>query len=156
MTLGDKNQFKLMKKAIFETAKIFKNQITLNNVVTKINFTDINRIMSLSRKIGVKIKLLEMTNGGMFPKLYVPFKKILRNFKGENIEYVNSCCPSNDCNLCKKLYPVVRLSPEGKINGCIKNEGSSRDILRFIKGRNERCLGEAMIKCLKTKGEEIT
>jgi len=151
MTLGNKEQFDLMKKAISKVAKIFKEKTTLNVVVTKANFNSINKILRLSKKLRINVKLLELTNGKQLKKIYVPFNEIIKKFKGDNIEYVNSCCPSNNCSLCKKLYPVVRLSPDGKINGCIMNENGEIDILKQIKARNTRYLKQIIINKIYEK-----
>jgi molybdenum cofactor biosynthesis enzyme MoaA len=151
MTDGNKEQFRLLIKAISLISKVFKGKTTLNIVVTKINFNSIRKVLSLAQKEDVKVKLLEMTNGKKFSNLYVPFAKIKRSFKGDNIEYVNSCCPSNNCRLCKRLYPVVRLSPDGKINGCIMNERQEREIIKFIKDKNEIYIRKALLNCLNNK-----
>ena len=154
MTSGNRENFYLMLKSIRTISKIFKEKTTLNVVVTKINLNSINKILILSKKLGVKVKLLEMTNGRQFPELFVKFDDIKKRFSGNNIEYVNSCCPAKNCNLCKKLYPVVRISPDGKINNCIKNEVNEEDILKFIKSRKESYIKSAILNCLNTKKEE--
>ena len=151
MTFATETQFNLMKKALKMISKLFKEETTLNIVVTKINFDSINKILKVSKKLNVKIKLLEMTNGREFQDLYIPFFIIKEKFKGDNIEYVNSCCPASNCNLCKKLYPVVRLSPDGKLNGCINNEKLWKNIIKFIKNRNETYIKEILFDCLYNK-----
>jgi len=151
MTFGNKEQFSLMLKALEASAKIFREKLTLNVVVTKINFNSVNKILNLSKKKRVRVKLLEMTNGKQFPEIYVPFPLIVRSFKAKSIEYINSCCQADNCELCKRLYPVVRLSPDGKINGCIANEKGEKNILKAIKNRNENYIKKNLLSCLNNK-----
>jgi molybdenum cofactor biosynthesis enzyme MoaA len=151
MTLAKPAQFELMINALDNIADIFKEKTTINVVVTQINFDSIDWILNLSRNKSVKVKLLEMTNGKQLSRLYVPFSKIKRYFKGENIEYINSCCPSNSCKLCKKLYPVVRINPEGRINSCIMNENAEENILKYIKNKNETYIKKSLLTCLNFK-----